>query len=150
MNIIELYNLQLKTFTEQDALDYCSINNINPNDITLLSLSFNKLTDIIGIKIFKNLEELYISYNNITNISNLKNLNNLKRLYLNNNKIKDISIIQYFKNLEKLNIGYLKLESDQIQYINSLNNLKTLQCINGFKDISVLNQLNKNLKILNE
>ena len=28
MNKIELVNLKLKTFTEQDALDYCILNNI--------------------------------------------------------------------------------------------------------------------------
>ena len=30
MNKIILNNLKLKTFTEQDALDYCLLNNINP------------------------------------------------------------------------------------------------------------------------
>ena len=53
MNKIKLNNLELKTFTEQDAEDYCSINNLNYNNIIQLSLSFNKLTDISGIKIFK-------------------------------------------------------------------------------------------------
>ena len=126
MNLIDLEKLQLKTFTEQDVLDYCQINNLNPDDITVLWLSHNLLTDISGIKLFKNL----ISLN------------------LNNNCLKDISIIQYLKKIELLYINNLELESDQIQYINSLKKLKTLLCINGFKDISVLDQLNKNIKIL--
>ena len=33
MNKIDLNYLKLKTFTEQDVLDYCQINNINPLDI---------------------------------------------------------------------------------------------------------------------
>ena len=33
MNIINLMALKLKTFTEQDALDYCQLNDINKNNI---------------------------------------------------------------------------------------------------------------------
>jgi len=121
---MNLCHLKLKTFTEQDVLDYCLLNNINPDKIIELWLSFNLLTDISGIKLFKN----------------------LKRLYMNNNKIKDISVIQYLKNLEILYIHNLKLKSDQIEYINSLKNLRNLWCYNGFKDMSVLDQL-KNTEI---
>jgi len=60
MNKIDLSYLQLKTFTEQNASDYCSINNINPDNIIKLSLFDNELTDISGVKIFKNLKELFM------------------------------------------------------------------------------------------
>ena len=125
INKINLRFIQLKTFTEQDAEDYCQINNINPDNITQLYLYNNELTDISGIKIFKNLEVLDLDYN----------------------QIKDISVIKNLKNLEYLNIRDLELESDQIQYIKLLNNLKTLWCEKGFKDISVLKQLNSNIKL---
>ena len=125
MNIINLEKLQLKTFTEQDALDYCQINNINPDNITELYFQNNELTDISGVKLFKNLEYLDIK----------------------NNEIKDISVIKYLKDLEYLDITNLKLESDQIQYINSLKNIKELRCYKGFKDMSVLDKLNKNIII---
>ena len=125
MNKIHLPNLELKTFTEQDALDYCSINNINSDNITELDLFNNELTDISGIKLFKNLKELYINYN----------------------KIKDISVIKNLTGLEYLNITNLKLESDQIKYIQYLNNLEELWCNKGFKDMSVINKLNKNIEI---
>ena len=52
---IDLRNLELKVFTEQDAEDYCNLNSINLNKITDLNLSHNKLTDISGIKLFKNI-----------------------------------------------------------------------------------------------
>ena len=125
MKEIYLNNLELKTFTEHDASDYCQINNINPDDIILLDLSDNELTDISGLKLFKNLEILYLW----------------------NNYITDISVIKNLTNLEDLNISGLELESNQIEYINSCNNLKILKCNNGFKDMSVINKLN-NIKII--
>ena len=72
MKEINLNNLQLKTFTEQNVIDYCSINNINPDNIIELYLSINKLTDISGIKLFKNLNTLSLNSNKIKNISVLK------------------------------------------------------------------------------
>ena len=148
MNQLYLDSLKLKTFTEQDALDYCQLNNINSLKIIELFLSFNELTDISGIKIFKNLKALYLTQNRLRDISVLKDLKNLKELSLKNNQIKDISYIQNLKELRFLNINNLKLESDQIQYINSLNNLEKLWCYNGFKDMNILNQLNKNIEII--
>jgi len=65
---------------------------------------------------------------------------------LYNNKLTNILFVKYLNNLKYLNISYL--ESDQIKYINSLKNLKELSCRNGFKDMSVLNQLNKNINII--
>ena len=118
---IKLNNLDLKTFTEQDALDYCQINNINHDNIVKLMLDNNKLTDISGIIFFKNIEELYLYNNETADISVLKDLNKLKYLDIDN----------------------LTLESDQIQYINSLKKLKSLVCYKGFKDMKVIKQLNK-------
>ena len=173
MNEIWLNNLQLKTFTEQDVQDYCLLNNINPDDITELYLHKNELTDISGIKIFKNLNTLSLNNNELTDISVLKNLKKLKYLKISLNKIsdisdisdikhlsklkklflnltdtKDISVIQYLTKLEYLNIDYLWLKSDQIKYLNSCKNLETLICINGFKDMSIIKKLNKNIDII--
>ena len=146
--IVYLTNLDLKTFTEQDALDYCLLNNINPDSITDLYLDDNLLENISEIKLFKNLEYLNISFNKITDISVLKNLTELEHLSIGNNQITDISFLQNLNNLKSLNIRGLELKSDQIQYINSLNNLKELIYYKGFKDISVLNKLNKNIRII--
>jgi len=145
--IIDLYSLKLITFTEQDALDYCLLNNINSNNIKTLYLNSNELTDISGVKLFKNLEILSLGFNEITDISVIKNLKNLKQLYLDDNKVEDIFVLNYLNNIEVLDIKNLQLESDQIQYINSLKNLKYLYCYNGFKDMSVTKQLNKNINI---
>jgi len=171
MNKIVLIELKLKTFTEQDALDYCLLNNLYPDNITKLDFSWNKLTDISGIKIFKNTERIYLYNNQIADISVLKYLNNLKTLVLNdNNKIKDISVISNLNKLENLDLSYnneikdisvikdlnklkilhidnLELKSDQIQYIKSLKNLHRLWCRKGFKDMKVLNKIYKNIEI---
>jgi len=119
MNKLDLRLLDIKTLTEQDVLDYCQLNNININKITHLDLGYNELTDISGIKLFKNLKTLYLE--------------------CNKNKLKDISVIPNLNKLKKLSIINLNLESDQIQY---LKNIKTLYCREGFKDMSVLKQLN--------
>ena len=124
MKEIILSFLELKTFTEQDALDYCQLNSINFDDITELDLSFNELTDISGVKLFKNLKYLYIA----------------------ENKLKDISVLKDLNNLEFLDIENLELESDQIQYIKSLKNLKELWCKNGFKDMSIVKHKRKIFK----
>jgi len=126
MKYLSLNNLKLKTFTEQNALDYCLLNNLNLNNITELILYDNELTDISGVKLFKNLRVLYISYN----------------------PIKDISVIKYLNSLKFLGINSLELESDQIQYIKLLKNLKELYCTKGFKDMSVLNPLNNNIRLI--
>ena len=120
MNKINLRNLELKTFTEQDVLDYCLLNNLISEEILILFLTSNSLTDISGIRLFKNLERLDLQYN----------------------QIKDISALKDLIKLEILDIRGLGLKSDQIEYIKPLKNLKQLYCREGFKDMSVLNQLN--------
>ena len=125
MNEIFLYSLKLKTFTEQNTEDYCLLNNIDLDNITELYLINNRLTDISGIKLFKNLKGLCLAYNRLINISVLKDL------------IK----------LEILDIRNLRLKSDQIEYIKSLKNLKELWYYNGFKDMSVLDKLNKKINL---
>ena len=44
--ILHLSNLQLKTFIEQDVLDYCLLNNLISEEILILFLTSNSLTDI--------------------------------------------------------------------------------------------------------
>ena len=168
MKQLQLSNLKLKTFTEQDVLDYCKLNDINIDNITILYLDDNLLTDISGVILFKNLKELYLwnnrlkdisvlkdlinleilslNQNNIENLSVLKKLNKLKELRIGDNKITDISVIQCFTELKELNIKNLLLESDQFQYIKPLKKLKELWCRNGFKDMSVVKHIREVFK----
>ena len=123
------------------------MNNINPDNIILADLQNNKLTDISGIKLFKNLKKLYLYENKLTNIILLKKLTKLESLFIGYNQITDISVLKYLNKLEILGISELHLESDQIQYIKSLKNLKKLQRYKGFKDKTVTKQLNKNIQV---
>jgi len=148
MREIILSKLNLKTFTEQDALDYCLLNSLNPDNIIILYLSFNNLTDISEIKLFKNLEILFLHNNKIKDISIIQYLNKLELLDIGYNNIFNISVLKDLTNLQNLNIQNLELESDQIEYINNLKNLKTLFCQNAFKDRNSLNELNKNIKLV--
>ena len=148
MNEIDLSYLKIKTFTEQNVLDYCQINSINYNNIINLNLNSNKLTDISGIKLFKNLIQLNLESNKrLTDISVLKYLKELSYLYISDTEIKDISVIKNLNNLNILGIENLELESDQIQYIKFLKNLHRLWCRKGFKDMKVLNKIYKNIEI---
>jgi len=109
---IELQNIFLKTFTEQNAIDYCLLNSINPLNVTELWLNGNLLTDVSGVKLFKNLIILTLYENYINNILFLKDLKNLEILIIGYNNIKDISSVKFLTNLEYLNIDNLQLESD--------------------------------------
>ena len=43
---VNLTDLKLRIFTEQDTLDYCQLNDIKYKNVILLDLSCNELTDI--------------------------------------------------------------------------------------------------------
>ena len=50
--------------------------------------------------------------------------------------------------MNEINLTYLELKSDQIKYINKCKNFKTLYYhLKGFKDMSIVDKLNKNIKI---
>ena len=98
MNILILNNLELKTFTEQDTLDYCQLNDINPNGIDELDLSYNKITDI----------------------STIKNLKSVKDLNINNLELESDQI-QYIKSLKKLKELYCRKAFKNKTVLNKLN-----------------------------
>ena len=141
---INLFNKKLKSSDLKRLFNKVE----NPDNITILYLYNNELTDISEIKRFKNLERLYINNNKITDISVLEDLTKLKTLDLSYNNIKDISVLENLTKLKELGINYLILKSDQIKYINSLKNLKELYSYKGFKDIFILEQVNKGIKVI--
>ena len=121
------------------VLNYC-----NPNNITLIGLSINNLSNLNILTRFINLEELYLCNNNLTtesiqclsqltklrilalshnkidNIDNLSALLNLKELYLDNNDITDASA------LHNLNLQQLHIINNKLSNINGLYNVNVL------------------------
>jgi internalin A len=87
-----------------------------------LDLSYNQITDIIGLKSLANLRILDLSQNRISTISGLDKLINLEELYLNNNQITDINGMLALKKLQKLN-----LSNNHIFHISGLEMLTNLQ-----------------------
>ena len=75
-----------------------------------MSLILNRLILFYSFYYFyNNITELYLHYNELTDISGIKLFKNLKLLNIVYNKIKDISVIQYLKNLIFLNINGFRI-----------------------------------------
>jgi uncharacterized protein (TIGR02145 family) len=113
----------------------------------ILTLYFQNISDITGIKYFtnlfylsvymnsldslgeiselSNLSSLDISYNNLSNLNGIENLTNLSNLNLNGNNISNLAGIQYLTMLSTLDCEYNQLSN--IQYINSLSQLTSLR-----------------------
>ncbi len=137
-------------------------------NIALLNLSVNQITDLTPLKELKNLYRLYLRENQITDLTPLKELKNLYRLYLSDNQITDLTPLKELKNLKELslvgnqitdltplkelkNLEYLVLGDNQITDLTPLKELKNLQELylsdNQITDLTALKEL-KNLQKL--
>ena len=157
---LNLYNNELTDISEIKRfknLERLYINNNKITDISALEdltklktldIGYNKITNILALENLIRLDVLDIGYNKITNISSLKNLIRLNFLNIGYNNIKDISVLENLTKLKELGINYLKLKSDQIEYINSLKNLKELYSYKGFENTFILEQVNKGIKVI--
>ena len=87
------------------------INGQKPEDITVLDMSGQELSDIAFLANAVNLEELDLSDNEISDISSLAGLEKLKKLDLSNNNIKDINVLLALPALEELDISDNPLEN---------------------------------------
>lgn len=100
----------------------------------------SKKPDLMGLKRFSELEELYIEGQN-KNIEVLGQLSSLKKLILRSTSPKDISFIRELENLWSLDIklGGIK----DLKPLESLENIKYLELwqVKGLSDISVISSL---------
>lgn len=71
-------------------------------NISMLWLSDNQLTDITTLSELKNIQELHLSDNRLTDITPLKELKNISLLELQNNQLTDITPLKALKNLKTL------------------------------------------------
>ncbi len=118
----------IKAFQNVEILDL-SLNQLT--DISILSqlkqirtlyLNGNQLTDISALSHLKQITTLNLSKNQLTDISVLSQLKQLTALYLSNNRLIDISTLSYLKQLETLD-----LKNNQITDISALHDLKQLK-----------------------
>ena len=119
-NLIELHinNNSKLTYitTELDTLN-------NLNNLKIINLRKNALTDIKGLSKLTELESLDIGENFINNISCIENLTKLKYLYIDSNDIKDL----WTKPL--LNLKYFIANKNKIDKIKILESSPELEVI---------------------
>ncbi len=116
-------------------------------NLEILDLSFNELTDISVLSHLPKLTNLYLVGNELSDISVLSYLPNLTNLYLGVNHIYDISVLSYLPKLTNLSLGVNQLtDISVLSYLPNLINLNLGG--NQLTDISVLSHLS-NLTNLN-
>ena len=125
---------------------YSNIHELNLSKKNIINFKNNK--DIS----FEKLQELYVlnlSDNLISEANDIKYFENLRELYINNNKLEDINFCEFLPNLIILN-----LENNSITTITSLNiciKLKVLKLANNqIKYLNSTLRIFKNLKNLEE
>ena len=120
------------------------ISALKDKNITSLSLSGNKITDLSPLQGNKTLSSLDVSSNEITSIDSLADCSDLKQLNLNHNKLTGIGGAQKLIRLEKF-----ECSDNQIPDISGLTNCTVLKYINissnKISDISLLSKSSESL-----
>ncbi len=112
--------------------------------LTTLRLGNNQLTDISALKHLKKLKQLDLEYNKFTDISTLRHLTKLIHLNLGRNKLTDISVLSHLKQLEFINLGNTSFEpSNLIRFEQSMGEILTSKNHNRISNISALSSLTK-------
>jgi Leucine-rich repeat (LRR) protein len=92
-------------------------------NIQILYLNINKITQIEHLESLASLQELHIQDNKLVSVNNLNNLTNLKKLDFSNNMLQTIEGISNLKQLEWLNVENNVLHSIFITELLTLSNL---------------------------
>lgn len=127
----------LKTYKEKKGMTFQEWLKNKPQDIntTKIWCDGQNLTDLDGIKDFKNLQELYCSNNQLKEL-NLEGMENLQYLYCEKNWLKKLDL-EGLKNLYKL-----WCSSNQLKKLEGLENLRALACSNNhLKELDGLENL---------
>lgn len=97
------------------------ISNIIVPNLTQLSLSYNKISDICRLNSLTNVKDVYLDNNQIKKIPDLSGTINLTELYLQCNLINNIS------NLNSHNLTIVNLSFNRIEEVHGLNNLTNVK-----------------------
>jgi len=127
---IKALNLEQKKLTDLNGIELCT-------DLEELKSGVNHISDIIQLSGLKKLRVLDLRFNKIDNIEPLKNLSNLEELNLYENKIVDISPLLSLPKLKKLNLSRNEItDLTLVSQLTGLTNLKLEYC-NIFKSPSL-------------
>jgi len=148
-----LTGLRIDNFIEHvrnnkiDIVKLIAEHSCNYESLRYVSIDDNLISDVSGLKNFKNLSSLLLPKNDINDISPLSNLGKLEMLDLSCNRISNISVLSNLRNLRSLNLSGNK----RIRIISSISSLLNLENLNlsgnNILDISPIRSLN-NLFIL--
>ena len=119
---------------------------IDPAEITRLDLYDKGLDLLDGIERFPNLTDLTITANKISDITPLKDLKKLKSLLLGSNRVKDISVLAELPELEAIYMHNNQIESvlplAKLQKLGTVtlegNNINSLE---GLEEVHSLTKL---------
>jgi Leucine-rich repeat (LRR) protein len=121
-----------------------------PQNVTVLWLNHNQISDISPLSKLTELQRLYLSSNQISDLTPLSELINLTTLSLSNNQIIDISPLSNLTNLGGP-LGALDLGYNQITDVTPLSELTKLQRLilsyNQITDLTPLESL-KNVSLM--
>jgi hypothetical protein len=144
VELVEI-DLSYQNITDEQLSQMVSDGTI-PQNVTILYLVSNQISDITPLSGLTNLEWLGLDFNQISDITPLSGLTNLEVLGLGGNQISDITPLSGLTNL-----GWLYLFSNQISDIVSLVGLTNLRLLdlnnNQISDLTPLSGLT-NLSML--
>ena len=101
---LKLLDLSYNKLTNIDFLE-------SLNSLISLDLTSNEISDVKVLEKFGRLTELYLGYNKITDIQALENLTSLTELHLNSNEISNIGPLEKLKRLHFLNVSHNQITS---------------------------------------
>ncbi|OON96818.1 MAG: hypothetical protein ATN31_01625 [Candidatus Epulonipiscioides saccharophilum] len=141
----EVENITMLNLYDEDLTNCAPITSMY--GLKSLEIANNNFSNLSICASMSNLATLNAGQNQIKDISQIKNLYKLEELHLNNNKLIDISPVLHTKNLRILYLDY-NIITD-IQIIDKLFNLEILNISNNkVQDISALRKMFK-IKELN-
>ena len=144
-----LKNIELFTDVSSVNISSCCVNTVtigtnnNLNNIKILNMCLNKITDINFIKFIQNIKELILYNNNIQDLLVFNNYTfpSIELLDLACNNIFDIEPLSKLTTLTLLNISY-----------NNINNIEPLSILSELKDLGIdhnnINNIPLNIRLL--
>jgi predicted ATPase len=115
-----------------------SIEHLEANNLKIIYLNENNISDLSPISFLTNVEKLYLGYNKITDVSPLRNFKKLKELDLSGNKKLENTNVLEKLGIEKLTLDHTPFKVDKL--VSDLGEMSESLYIKNFgplKEISM-------------